>query len=201
MSAAPAAAPTITEEKRALRARAGERRRLASAASPEAGEAVKSNFLAAIAPLCAPGCAISGYWPMDAELDVRPLLAALHERGHACALPVVTGRDQRLIFRAWAPGGRLTAAAFSVMVPADDAPEVVPRVVLAPLLAFDDRGYRLGWGGGYYDRTLAALRAAGGPVLAVGLGFAAQRVARVPAGPDDQRLDWVVTEADAIEVR
>ncbi len=183
--------------KRALRALAGERRRLASAAGPDAAEAVKNNFLTAID--IPERCAVAGYWPIDAELDVRPLFAALHARGHACALPVVTGRGQRLVFRAWAPGSRLAVAAFGVMVPADDAPEVVPRVVLTPLLSFDDRGFRLGWGGGYYDRTLAALRAAA-PVLAVGVGFAAQRVERVPAALHDQRLDWVVTEADAIEV-
>jgi 5-formyltetrahydrofolate cyclo-ligase len=195
-----AAAADIGEAKRALRALAGERRRAARAADAFAGETVARNFLDAILPACPPGCAVSGYWPMDAELDVRPLLAALHDRGHDCCLPVVTGRDRPLLFRAWSPGGRLVPAAFGTMVPADDAPEIVPRVVLAPLLAFDDRGYRLGWGGGHYDRTLAALRAGAAPVLAVGVGFAAQRIGRVPAGPHDQRLDWVVTERGATEV-
>ena len=193
-----AAALDAGEAKRTLRALAGERRRLASAAEPDAAEAVSRNFLAAID--IPERCAVSGYWPIDAELDVRVLLAALHRRGHACALPVVTGRGRRLVFRAWSPGDPLAAAAFGVMVPTDDAPEVVPRVVLTPLLAFDGRGHRLGWGGGYYDRTLAALRAGAAPVLAVGVGYEAQRVARVPAGPGDERLDWVVTEADAFEV-
>ena len=192
-----AAARSIVDEKRELRATARARRpAVCAAAGPLAGESVARNFLAAI--VTPPGCVVSGYWPMDGELDVRPLLEALHRRGHGCALPVVVGQGRPLAFRAWAPGQRLAAAGFGISEPTEDAPEVTPGLVLAPLLAFDGRGRRLGQGGGYYDRTLAALRA-GGPVLAVGVGFAAQQIARVPTGPSDQRLDWVVTERAAME--
>ena len=188
----------MSEAKRAARARARRRRRAAcEAAGPRAGEAAARNFLAAIEP--PPGCVVSGYWPLDDELDPRPLLEALHARGHVCGLPVVVGKGRPLVFRAWAPGQRLVPAVLGISVPAKDAPEVTPEVVLAPLLAFDGRGFRLGQGGGYYDRTLAALRIGAAPVLAVGMGFAAQRLARVPSDDSDQRLDWVVTERAAQE--
>ena len=185
------------------RFRRGQRRHAArEAAGPLAGEAAARNFLVAIEP--PPGCVVSGYWPLDDELDPRPLLEALHARGHVCGLPVVVGKGRPLVFRAWAPGQRLVPAVLGISVPAGDAPEVTPEVVLTPLLAFDGRGFRLGQGGGYYDRTLAALRAqatrvGAGPVLAVGMGFAAQRLARVPSDEADQRLDWVVTERAAKE--
>ena len=187
---------SIADAKRALRARGRERRRAVDAArGEEAAEAAARNFLAAIDP--EPGCVVSGYWPIDGELDVRPLMAALVARGHVCALPAVMGKRRPLAFRAWAPGQRLEAGVFGTSVPPGDAPEVTPALVLVPLVAFDGRGYRLGFGGGYYDMTLAALRAGGARVLAVGMGFEAQRVDRVPRGPSDQRLDWVVTEAGA----
>ena len=159
------------------------------------GEAAARHFFSAIEP--APDGVVSGYWPIDAEFDVRPLLGALHARGHPCGLPVVVGRGRPLVFRSWRPGDRLEAAAFGVSVPLGDAPEVTPGLLLVPLLAFDDRGFRLGYGGGYYDMTLGALGAGGGAVTAVGVGFEAQRVDRVPAGATDRRLDWVVTEARA----
>jgi 5-formyltetrahydrofolate cyclo-ligase len=143
---------------------------------------------------------VSGYWPMGDEFDVRPLMTRLSERGHMCALPVVMGRGRALVFRRWRPGDRLVAAGFGTCEPAEDAAETVPDIVLAPLLAFDDGGRRLGYGGGYYDRTLRALRERG-PILAVGVGYEAQRVEAVPSGDDDEKLDWIVTEERAIRCR
>lgn len=186
----------VGARKQALRAKAQTRRRRLSAAGTTAGAMAVRHFRAAI-PLPA-GAAVAGYWPLPDEFDCRPLLSALHADGHPCALPVVTGRGQPLTFRAWTPETELQPGAFGVSVPADDAPTVAPDVVIAPLLAFDDEGFRLGYGGGYYDRTLAALRSGGGKVLAVGLAFAGQRVAAVPHGPGDEPLDWVVSEAGAI---
>jgi 5-formyltetrahydrofolate cyclo-ligase len=139
---------------------------------------------------------VAAYWPMRSEADPRPALAALHARGVPLALPVVAGRGMPLIFRAWAPGVALVPGGFGVLVPAD-GPPVVPRVLVVPLLAFDRAGFRLGYGGGFYDRTLAALRAAG-PVLAVGFAYAAQEVPHVPRTIDDQRLDRIVTETETI---
>jgi 5-formyltetrahydrofolate cyclo-ligase len=139
---------------------------------------------------------VSAYWPMGEELDVRPLLDALHARGRICALPVVARRRSPLIFRRWRPGDRLEAGVLGIRTPTADAPSLEPDVLIVPLLAFDARGYRLGYGGGYYDRSLAALRAAK-KILAVGVAFAVQEMPNVPHGPGDERLDWIVTELAA----
>jgi 5-formyltetrahydrofolate cyclo-ligase len=137
--------------------------------------------------------AVSGYWPMRSEVDIRPALGALSTT-RTVALPVVTGRAQPLLFRAWTPATILVPAAFGTTVPPDTAPWVIPQVLLVPLLAFDPQGWRLGYGGGFYDRTLALLRARG-PTLAIGVAYAGQRVDHVPHEPaTDARLDAVVTE-------
>jgi 5-formyltetrahydrofolate cyclo-ligase len=140
------------------------------------------------------GRVVAGYLPMRSEADPLPALAA--HAGPVC-MPVVAGRGRPLIFRAWAPGVQLEAGAFGTLVPPTDAPALVPQVLVVPLLAFDRRGFRLGYGGGFYDRTLAGLRAAG-PVLALGYAFAGQEVEAVPTEATDTRLDLIVTEAGVI---
>ncbi len=182
--------------KKALRAAAAERRAALDAGLRAAAARAVARHVLDSVPL-APGAVVSGYWPMGDELDLRPLLAELDARGHPCCLPVVVGRARPLVFRAWRPGAPLEAAAFGTRVPPADAPERVPAVLLVPLLAFDDAGYRIGYGGGFYDRTLARLRAADPATCAVGVAFAAQRVAAVPRGETDERLDWIVTEEGA----
>jgi 5-formyltetrahydrofolate cyclo-ligase len=143
--------------------------------------------------LATSGAPLSGYWPMRSEVDIRPALAALCAT-RTVALPVVQGRARPLLFRAWTPATALVRAAFGTEVPPETAPLVVPQVLLVPLLAFDPRGWRLGYGGGFYDRTLATLRAAG-PVRAIGVAYAGQQIASVPHDPaTDARLDAVVTE-------
>ena len=182
--------------KRTLRAVARKER---SALARAAGEAVPAQLLerfdAALQP--APVTIVSGYWPSRDEIDPRPLMAALHRRGHLCALPVIAGAAAPLVFRRWAPGDALAAGGYDIPVPPEGAPALTPGLLLVPLLAFDRTGVRLGYGGGFYDRTLEALRAAG-PVLAVGLAYAGQAVACVPCEASDQRLDWIVTETEAI---
>ena len=135
-----------------------------------------------------PGSVVACAWPLPGEPDLRPLLAILHERGCVVALPETPPRGQALLFRRWAPGCVMLAGRFGTFHP--DTGEVAPGIVLVPLLAFDAAGYRLGYGGGYYDRTLAGLPGR----LAVGFGYAAQQVDRVPVGPHDMALDMVVTE-------
>jgi 5-formyltetrahydrofolate cyclo-ligase len=125
-------------------------------------------------------------------------LIHLHGLGHACSLPEVAGPDKALVFRAWKPGDRLLTGRLGEPKPDSAAPELFPDVLLVPLLSFDRDGFRLGYGGGHYDRTLAALRNADG-ILAVGLAYAAQEVDTVPRDGHDARLDWVVTEQAAIE--
>ena len=185
----------ITEEKNLLRVKATEARRDAHSRDigGRAAEAVKANFLAAIRLV--PGVVIGGYWPIGTEIDARPLLTALHERGHPCGLPAVH-RGQALTFHRWRPNDRLVRGVFGIDVPDPKAPELVPDVFLAPLLAFDADGSRIGYGGGYYDRTIPALRAKK-PLLVVGIAYAAQEVERVPTDKFDQRLDWIVTEKAA----
>ncbi|WP_235031142.1 5-formyltetrahydrofolate cyclo-ligase [Geminicoccus flavidas] len=138
--------------------------------------------------------AVALFWPLQDEIDTRPLLRALHELGVPTALPRITGRSEPLRFHRWHPGEPLVAGPFRVEEPAADTPEIVPAVILTPLLAFDARGYRLGWGGGFYDRTIAALRQAGHRPLCVGYAFARQEVGQVPTEPFDEPLDMVVTE-------
>lgn len=139
------------------------------------------------------GWTVSGYWPIRDEIDIRRLLAGLHEEGMQCTLPVVRGRGEPLAFRRWRPGDVLEPGGFGLSEPSRGAPELSPRIVLTPLLAVDSRGNRLGYGGGYYDLTLRRLRARQ-PVVAVGVAFEAQRVADVPHGGGDEPLDWLVTE-------
>ncbi len=127
---------------------------------------------------------IAGYWPVRGEIDPRPLLQAL---GRPVALPVTGARGTVLDFRLWRPGDRMAPGPFGI--PEPTGPTAEPDVLLVPLLAFDARGNRLGYGGGYYDRTIAATGA-----LAIGAAHAAQEVAAVPVGPDDRRLAGILTE-------
>jgi 5-formyltetrahydrofolate cyclo-ligase len=140
-----------------------------------------------------PGDIVSAYWPLRDELDVSRLLAGLHDEGMICALPVVAAKASPLVFRRWRPGDELVSAGFGLAEPSSAAPVLDPRVLLVPLLAVDVAGNRLGYGAGYYDRTLAELRARG-PVAVVGMAFEAQRVAALPVDGYDQPLDWLVTE-------
>ncbi|MSO54252.1 MAG: 5-formyltetrahydrofolate cyclo-ligase [Rhodospirillales bacterium] len=167
-----------------------------------AAERLRDHFLAAlpdmgVTPVTAGRpTVVSAFWSMGDEIDVKPLLAALHARGYVLGLPVVVKRGQPLTFRQWHPTTQLEAVAFGLLQPAADQPDVVPDVVITPLLAFDGRGHRLGYGAGYYDRTLAGLRDRG-HVTAVGVGFADQRIDEVPITERDQLLDWMVTDQAA----
>ena len=185
----------LVAAKRAARVAARSARAAAHARAGDAAAAVCTRVLA-IVPADA-SAAISGYWPMGDELDVKPLLAALERAGHVIGLPVATARDTPLIFRRWRPGDALLDGGFGTSVPGEDSAPVVPGILIVPLLAFDRAGFRLGYGGGYYDRTLAALRGAG-RVTAIGVAYAAQEVAAVPRGPSDQPLDLIATERETI---
>lgn len=139
------------------------------------------------------GKALSGYMPMRTEID--PLAAMAAHRGPV-GVPVIEGKAIPLRFRAWSPSARMVAGVFGAQVP-EAGDWVEPDVLIVPLLAFDRRGFRLGYGGGYYDRTLQLLRSRK-PIVAIGFAFSAQEVAEVPIEPTDQRLDLIVTEAGVI---
>jgi 5-formyltetrahydrofolate cyclo-ligase len=183
----------IVAEKKALRALARARRAAAGAeAAARASAEACAALLARLSP--APAEAVSGYWPMGGELDLRPALHGFAATGARVLLPVVVARDAPLAFRRWLPGDALVPAGLGTSVPDPSLPEGTPDILLVPLLAFDARGFRLGHGGGYYDRTIAALRGSGRPVRAVGVAFACQEMERVPVEDFDQRLDAVATE-------
>ena len=153
--------------------------------------ALDRRLRAALAPHA--GCVLAGYWPMRGEPDPRPAMAA-HE-GPVC-LPVVPGRAVPLVFRLWR-GEPLVPGPLGTSQPPETLPVARPEVLIVPLVAFDGRMNRLGYGGGYYDRTLELLRFSG-PVTAVGLGWEVQRLAAIPAEPFDQPLDLIVTDAATI---
>ncbi len=162
---------------------------------PEERAAAAQSIAARPFPVTlAPGMTVSGFIPLKSEIDLRPLMHKLVEMGAKLALPVVVGRGEPLIMRAWAFGAPLKGGGWGISEPPDDAPEVRPDILLVPLLAFDRAGHRIGYGAGYYDMTITALRARK-PVTAIGVAFAAQEVAHVPTTPRDARLDLVLTRA------
>lgn len=164
------------------------RRAVAHAAGQ--GEAVR-HLTRALADF--KGTVLAGYMPMRSEIDP---LAAMVAHGGPVAVPVIEGRDRPLLFREWHSDAVMEAGPFGARVP-QAGRWLTPRVLIVPLLAFDRRGFRLGYGGGYYDRTLEKLRAAG-PVTAIGFAFAAQEVEAVPVEVTDEPLDFIVTEAGVV---
>ena len=147
-----------------------------------------------------PGAIVSGFMPLKSEINPLPLMRALAEAGAKLALPVVAGKGKPLTMRAFTFGDVLASGVWGIREPKPEAPEVFPDILLVPLLAFDRSGHRIGYGAGYYDMTITALRARKS-VAAVGIAFAAQEVAQVPSTPRDARLDLVLTEHEIIDVR
>ena len=147
-----------------------------------------------------PGCIVAGFSAIRTEIDPSALMDALHARGAALALPVAVGRGQPLVFRAWTKDTVLVRGLYGILEPSSDAEEVEPDIVLVPLAAFDRRGHRLGYGGGYYDRTLQKLRRSK-RIMAAGLAFSVQEIDELPADAHDEPLDLVLTERDVIDFR
>lgn len=175
--------------------RKAERARLIAcrAAVPPAARAQRDLAITAFLHAALPELAsrhVGFYWPFKGEYDPRPLARALHRAGARLALPVVAERARPLLFRPWRPGIRMVPGIWNIPVPAEGEP-VLPDVLLIPLVGSDARGYRLGHGGGYYDRTLAAMPRR---PLAVGIGFESLRLATIHPQPHDIPMDIVVTE-------
>jgi 5-formyltetrahydrofolate cyclo-ligase len=147
-----------------------------------------------------PGVIVSGYLPLKSEINPVPLMRKLAAAGAALALPVVAGRGKPLLMRSYVFGQPLDTGIWGIREPKPDAPEIAPDVLLVPLAAFDRKGRRIGYGAGYYDMTINALRREK-PVLAVGIAYAAQEVPAVPTTERDARLDLVLTERDVIDCR
>jgi len=165
----------------------------------------RTDAAAAIARAALPvelprGAVVAGYSPINSELDPYPLMRALADRGVTLALPVIVARNQALIFRAWQPDEGLVRGPFGIFQPSSDADEVDPDIVLVPLAAFDRAGHRIGYGRGYYDRTLQDLRSIK-KITVIGVAFAVQEIETVPRLPHDEQLDCVLTERELIDLR
>lgn len=182
---------TIEEAKAALRTRAHETRAaLPHGLRADAAKAVSQHFFDGIK--LEAGDVVACYWRIRDELDCQPILVRLMDSNQTVVLPVVMGDEEPLDMRVWEQGASLYEAGFGTLAPADLAPRAEPDVVLMPLLGFDNTGTRLGYGGGYYDRTLAKMSKK--PRL-IGLAFAAQELDAIPREAHDVPLDAIVTEA------
>ena len=177
-------------DKRALRRILRQRR---AACDPAVGARLVGHLLGS--GLIGPGAVVGGYWPLAGEIDCRAVLLELVARGDVVGLPVTPPIGEALSFRRWRPGAPLRPGRFGTMEPTGES--IVPTVLLVPLLGFDRSGGRLGYGGGFYDRTLDQL---GAGTLAIGCGFTVQEVDKVPTETHDRRLTAVATEAGVIVV-
>jgi 5-formyltetrahydrofolate cyclo-ligase len=147
-----------------------------------------------------PGTRVSAFMPLKHEINPIPLMQVLANAGASLAFPVVIERGKPLVMRAFAFGDPLVCGVWGIREPRPEAPEVFPDIMIVPLLAFDRGGHRIGYGAGYFDLTINALRAHN-TVLAVGIAFAAQEIHQVPATPRDAQLDLVLTEQEVIDCR
>ena len=188
----------IADQKPALRAAAlALRDALPAAERQAAAETIAARpFPVAIKP----GVIVSGFMPMKTEINPVPLLRKLADAGAQLALPAIAGRRHPLIMRAWTFGAPLKGGQWGIREPMPEAPEVAPDILIVPLAAFDRAGHRIGYGAGYYDMTINALRARK-KVIAIGIAFAAQEISSVPATERDARLDLVLTEREVIDFR
>ena len=168
-------------------------------AAAAAGVAARFMSTAELVAQTGIGTSISGYMPIGSEIDPRTLMRHLSARGSTLCLPDTNTPDAPLSFRRWDVGDDLQTGSFGIRVPSGDADHLRPDLLLVPMLAFDRAGHRLGYGGGYYDRTIAALRTEK-EITTVGLAFSGQVRDDLPVGPHDMRLDWIVTESAALRV-
>lgn len=189
--------PDIIAAKHALRVRMRAWcEALAPDAKMQAADAVARQGLAFL-PAFPAGSIVSAFASMPDEFRTWPLLRRLAADGTRLAMPVMQGKGRPLLFRAWSPGDAMDSGVWGIAEPKADKPEVEPDILLVPLLAFDAAGWRLGYGGGFYDRTLRLLRSRK-PVVAVGLAQDEQQVDAVPHLDYDERLDWVLTPSGPI---
>jgi len=190
--------PSTESLKAELRATAQARRdALPAEERKAAAEAIAARAFPVVTK---PGMIVSGFMPLKSEINPLPLMQKLAEAGARLALPAIAGRGKPLVMRAWQFGAPLDRGQWGIREPKPDAPEVEPDILLVPLLAFDRKGFRIGYGAGYYDMTIRRLRGLKS-VTAVGIAFAAQEVPNIPTTERDERLDLVLTEREVIDLR
>lgn len=181
----------IEARKAELRKQAHEQRAaLAHSAREDAAREIARHFFDSVT--LSPTDVVAAYWRIRDEVDCEPILVKLMDRGQPVCLPAVIGPEEPLELRLWVEGEPLYPAGFGTLAPSELAPRVEPDVILMPLLGFDRLGTRLGYGGGYYDRTLARMCKA--PRL-IGLAYAGQQIGQIPRDGHDVPLDMVITEA------
>ncbi|MEM7546832.1 MAG: 5-formyltetrahydrofolate cyclo-ligase [Pseudomonadota bacterium] len=187
---------TLTEDKAGLRKALYKGRALAHANATDAALRATSRLIDRIGP--ARGRIIAGYRPIRSEIDPTTAMVSLHQAGARICVPVIEAAGAPLRFREWTPDSEMIVGAFGAEVPAH-GDWLEPEVLIVPLVGWDRQGWRLGYGGGFYDRTLEGLRGTR-PTVAIGFAYAAQEVRTVPTEPTDQRLDAIVTEAETVEI-
>ncbi len=187
----------LSDQKKAARVSAGAVRKVAHEAHADRAALALASHPFPVTPT--PGASIvSAFYPFRSEIDTRPLLGKLAADGWTTCLPIILGPGQPLIFRRWFPGEPMVPGDMNIPRPRDDAPQVEPDVLIVPMLAFDAHGYRLGYGGGFYDRTIGLLRAKK-KIIAIGAAYSAQQVDEVPHDGHDQALDFVMTEVGVLK--
>ncbi len=189
----------MNSAKNAIRARAQKNREnyvrnLSEQERDLLSERIFKNFIAHVS--FSPSAIIAGYWPTSHEANVKAILEYLSKKGHLICLPVVKGPGLPLLFRQWRPGDQLKEGTLNIMEPFSTAPLLTPTHLLVPLISFDNRGHRLGYGAGHYDRTLKDLRKQTA-TIAIGIAFEEQHVNELPINKTDERLDIVITEHKA----
>ncbi len=177
--------------KELIRKQAAERRAALTSRIAELSQALAQQFLAQV-PV-PQNAVVSSYWAIGDEADPQFLERELRRRGHRIVMPRVAGRNQPLDFHLWEDGVKLVRGGFGLSEPSRDWPKLDPDVLIVPLLAFDGAGYRVGYGAGYYDRTIRGLRMAKS-TTAAGFAFAIQEFPELPHLAHDEKLDWIVTE-------
>jgi 5-formyltetrahydrofolate cyclo-ligase len=182
---------TTDDLKKALRREAKAARSAAFARHGAAASKTIADHGIAFAGRPAPAI-VSGFLAIGEEIDPTPLMLRLLGEGYRLCLPVMEGKGKPLVFRAWKPGDVLAETMWGIREPLPEAETLDPDIVLGPLLAFDTEGYRLGYGGGFYDRTFARLRALK-PIVSIGIAYDEQKVDAVPHADYDERLDWILT--------
>lgn len=182
---------SVVPSKEVIRKEAADRRAALKSRIADLSLALAQQFLAQV-PV-PQDAIVSSYWAIGDEADPQFLESELRRRGHRIVMPRVAGRNQPLDFHLWETGAKLVRGGFGLSEPSRDWPKLNPDVLIVPMLAFDRAGYRVGYGAGYYDRTIRGLRAAKS-VTAAGFAFAVQEFPELPHLAHDEKLDWIVTE-------
>ncbi len=178
---------------------AQEKRKAAAASAPtDSGNRLAGHLMDMIATFSG-ARTVSGFLPIADEIDILPTLRQLGSNGYQTCLPVVIAKNQPLVFRIWKEGDAIAPGPLKTHHPLSSALEVLPDILLVPLLAFDTAGYRIGWGGGFYDRTLAKLMALPHKAIAIGVAYDGQARDDIPVDTYDMPMDFIATEKQILK--